>query len=364
MENSTQINYNREVGILTPSRKLDQIYVTRYMGTKLNLLNFIIPKILKEVETGDTIFDIMAGTQSIGYSLKYNNRIFSNDIQEYSYYIGKALIENNSANISKISAITELKNNYIQNIQNKKFNLFSKTYSDTYFSAMQCDEIDSIRFAIEKIDDEYKKALYLTCLMYAMGYAQSTTGHFAQYLPPTHGRVIPLRKINIWNVFLDKCDNIKVKFSKFENKCFNNDYKDFFRMPELENFLKQAKLVYVDPPYTAEQYSRFYHILETLVKYDYPEVMAKGKYRKDRYFSGFSQSSKVKDEFQVMIKNFSTYKVKLAISYSNKGLIPITDITNICHNYYGNVSLSTFNYKHSTQGKGNLKVKEFLIICK
>jgi len=28
----------------------------------------------------------------------------------------------------------------------------------------------------------------------------------------------------------------------------------------------------LDPPYSGEQYSRFYHVLETATKYDNPEI--------------------------------------------------------------------------------------------
>ena len=34
----------------------------------------------------------------------------------------------------------------------------------------------------------------------------------------------------------------------------------------------QADVVYIDPPYNSRQYSRFYHILETLTKWDCPKL--------------------------------------------------------------------------------------------
>jgi len=30
--------------------------------------------------------------------------------------------------------------------------------------------------------------------------------------------------------------------------------------------------VYIDPPYNSRQYSRFYHVLETLIKWDKPKL--------------------------------------------------------------------------------------------
>jgi hypothetical protein len=35
--------------------------------------------------------------------------------------------------------------------------------------------------------------------------------------------------------------------------------------------------VYLDAPYTREEYSRYYHVLETLVRYNYPSATGRGK---------------------------------------------------------------------------------------
>ena len=43
---------------------------------------------------------------------------------------------------------------------------------------------------------------------------------------------------------------------------------------ELKELAKKIKadIVYIDPPYNSRQYSRFYHVLETLTKWDKPEL--------------------------------------------------------------------------------------------
>ena len=46
-----------------------------------------------------------------------------------------------------------------------------------------------------------------------------------------------------------------------------NKYKEVLAKAEVAN---NVDLIYIDPPYTNAHYSRFYHILETLVDYDYP----------------------------------------------------------------------------------------------
>ena len=67
-------------------------------------------------------------------------------------------------------------------------------------------------------------------------------------------------------------------------------------------FIKNTSLVYLDPPYSTENYSRYYHIAETLVNYDYPECRFKGCYRDDRFKSSFCRKSKAKNEFDNAVK--------------------------------------------------------------
>ena len=38
-------------------------------------------------------------------------------------------------------------------------------------------------------------------------------------------------------------------------------------------------ILYLDPPYTQNQYSVQYHLLETIAKYDYPKIKGKGGLR-------------------------------------------------------------------------------------
>ena len=94
---------------------------------------------------------------------------------------------------------------------------------------------------------------------------------------------------------LIKCDDFSsLVMNRFNNKSFNLDYKELFKCNEFKN----VSCVYIDTPYTGEQYSRFYHILETVAKYDNPKLEFKAKYRTDRFMSNFSLRSTVKQEFR------------------------------------------------------------------
>lgn len=341
----------------------DYIQTIRYMGNKNKLLEFIIPEIEKITNKGEVVCDLMAGTNSVGYALKKNYTVISNDVQAYSYYIGKALIENNGSFISSELAVKNLQDSYKSNLAEKNYSFFYSTYKDTYFSEKQCLDIDSIRCAIDNYNgDEYTKALYLTALMSAMCKVQSTPGHFAQFLDKDSKRVQPLRSMNLWEEFLLKCDSFEsLVFTDYSNKCYCMDYN---RLLDKKELISNVKTFYLDSPYSQEQYSRFYHILETLVKYDSPVVKYKAKYRTDRFMSDFCYKDRAENEFYKIIKACYENKSNLVISYSNKGVVPVERLETLANELYNNVEIKLNSYKHSTQGKGNKNVQEVLFILK
>lgn len=333
------------------------ITTIRYMGNKNRLLDFVIPEIESVTNEGDVVCDIMAGTSSIGYALKERNPIFANDIQFYSYVIGKTLLTN-----YKIPLLHEVKEDimpfYKTNNDNTFFDFFSKNYKDTYFSESQCKEIDNLRYAIEKQSSEDKKNLYLTLLMSAMCKAQSTTGHFAQYLPKDNNRVQSLRKISILDNFFIKLQDFEnFVISKYKNKVFQLDYKELFKLEEM----KDVKCFYLDSPYTTDQYSRFYHILETVCKYDNPKLSYKAKYRDNRISSDFCYKATVANEFENIISFAKANNSSLIISYSNHGVIEIEKLIELSKKYYKKVKIKYRDYEHSSQGKGRINIQEIVI---
>ena len=339
---------------------MNTLSTIRYMGIKTKLLDSIIPIICEITPKNGVVLDIMAGSNAVSYALKEFFTVYTNDIQKYSHTISKAVIENQAETISEESAKNELSENIDKNMNDKFYNFFETTYSDTYFSKKQCEYIDSIRFAISKINNEYRQSLYLFALMGAMCKVQSTPGHFAQFMPRDHKRIIPLQKMDILKEFWAKCDDYsKLCFTDKQNKTFCMDYKELLKLDEIE----VVDTVYLDSPYSQEQYSRFYHILETIVKYDNPAVDFKAKYRNDRFQSDFCYKNKVGSEFETIIKYCSDNGKNLVISYSNKGLLAKNDLLNLCKKYFNTVDLKEINYKHSTQGKGDMPLKEIIVTC-
>jgi adenine-specific DNA-methyltransferase len=339
----------------------DKFFVTRYMGAKYKLLDFIIPPITNLLQEGGSFIDLMAGTHSVGYALKKRNRVIANDVQYYSKIFGEAIIENNT--FSNINFRYHEDFNKLE-INKNMSSWFVETYSDTYFSKYQCQEISSIRLQISRIVDPYVQQIYLTALAYAMSLCQSSTGHFAQYLPKTHPRLKYLRSLSILESFNQRCNEIDIVVSKHGGKVFNLEINDFLNQDYLHQHAGIGSLAYLDPPYSPAQYSRYYHLLETVFLNDEPKVGFKGVYRDDRFQSDFCSTKKALDAFEEVISNVSKKEWNLVISYANSGVVDISNLKKVCKDFYPVVTVQNRDYLHSTQGRGETRdISELLLIC-
>jgi hypothetical protein len=86
---------------------------------------------------------------------------------------------------------------------------------------------------------------------------------------------VATRKRRAWDSFLEGLETLTpygTKTWRRRNRVFNEDALQLW--PLLDSIrLKADPIFYADPPYSKEHYSRYYHVLETLTSYDYPEAI-------------------------------------------------------------------------------------------
>lgn len=262
----------------------------------------------------------------------------------------------------------------------RKYFLFTAYFNNSYFSLNQSIQIDSIRYGIDKVinkidvkNKETVKAILLTCLISALSIAVNSTSHFAQFhklSPEKFNWILERRQKDILQIFFMKIQEFNLEFTPtdYENICLCDNYKNI--LLNRSDLLEKTQLVYIDPPYSCAPYSRFYHVLETAVKYDYPDVMYDAKYRSDRHISGFNKKGQVRNEFKFLIEHLSKYKCSLLFSYPQYNDLNFNaqDLIKICQEYYGNKNTIVEQISHRRQGFGNIKAKngqvEYLILCK
>lgn len=280
--------------------------------------------------------------------------------------------------------------------------LVTAYWSRVYYSVEQASAIDSLRAAIDDLDSDdpfhaERRTHYLSALLHAASVTTSGTSHFAQ---PRHLRkdselcaMARRRRTDVWSVFTDYsgeiAETVRTTRHRAGNRAFQGDYASFVlpdsRGIERFEFPVAPDLVYLDPPYTADNYSRFYHVLEVLVRYDYPPlardssgVVLRGRYPEigQRFRSGFCSAGRVEAEFRRVIAATAAAKAKLVISYAAPGGLllkryrrlspsadPVASFEALCREAYSSVRTERRPLMHSGQGDSNVPVDELLLVC-
>lgn len=255
--------------------------------------------------------------------------------------------------------------------------LFLTYFANAYFGIAQCCQIDAIRSVIEQIENEQTKNVLLTVLMSTMSANASTTTHFAQFLKvkskATCNNLISKRRINI----IEECKSLLKEYreaglctkeGREDFACYNLDFSDCLDVIPLDS----STLVYADPPYFKEHYSRYYHVLNTLCLYDYPTLavnpqtheLAVGRYRKDRNASDFGKKAKALGAFKKLITKCANTGAWLMISYSDNSIVDIADLQTLAEEQY-DVLIEKVELGHSKQGRSSTsKVDEYIFICR
>lgn len=241
--------------------------------------------------------------------------------------------------------------------------LFSQQYGATYFGLRQSMQLDSIRYAIdqtagpEDADRFGMRAWMLAALGGAMLRTANSTGHFAQYLTPrleNFHRVLPKRRRSLTRAFSSELHNVRPAGDdgwRAQNKVYRADACALLRRVAREGV--PPAVIYADPPYTDDQYSRFYHLLDTMIIYDYPKTNGKGRYRDGRFVSDWSLSAKVASSFETLAQLSSAVGCALMVSYPDNGLLKNSSqaIPEILRRHYRSVDLlHSQTFQHSTMG--------------
>ncbi len=242
------------------------------------------------------------------------------------------------------------------------YRLVSLTYSHGYFGLRQSLELDSLRYAIDQVLHEglitpEEAHWCLVALLQTASRIATTSGHFAQYLnvkdQSTYDIIRPYRRRSVWSVFLTALSKITPYGTsrwRAGNRVFCQEAISLIEGIAEDDVL--PRIIYADPPYSEAQYSRFYHVLETLVKYDYPTVKGKGRYRDDRFLTSFSKPKTVRDAFVNLAEKSSQLGADLVISYPSNGLLFSVgeDLSSVLQAHYSSLDITRINHQHSTLG--------------
>lgn len=373
-----------------------------YMGTKRELAP-TVARVIGGAKSG-LLLDAFAGMGAVAEATSPTRQIWTNDVQHFAHLVTKAMFtaERPPPTASAFAVLAERQYDVLEEIisavmkpaldleakalQTTDFKRyvaltdearavhadlltktqlilpFCATYAWTYFGLRQCVELDSARQAIDHLldsgdldPDGWQWALL------ALGKAAlrvaNTPGHFAQYLR-LHERTFPRtkrqRRRSVWAEWLVAIAEMTSLGTPEWRRCNRATRADSLELlAEHGDAATAPAVVYCDPPYTDDQYSRFYHVLETLVLFDCPVVKGMGQYRGDRFQTPFSVKSTVEDAFERLVSSIATLNADLVLSYPSNGLLYEAghDPVDIMRRSYKTVSLvASVLHTHSTFG--------------
>lgn len=316
----------------------------RYLGGKSLLVNNIFDVVTRYTENVTSVLDIFAGSGAVSQFMKEKGlKIICNDSLYFSYVLLKgSVVLNRRPSFKNLGIDNPIE--YLNNltISNSNINIndcfIYNNYSPNqscvrmYFQPENALKIDLIRITIQNWFDQQlidkKGYYYLLCsLLNAIPYVANITGVYAAYL-----KYWDIRTYNKLRLTPPQLYNNRLKNSG--NNC---DYTSMLR--------KRCDLLYADPPYNTREYLPNYHILETVARYDYPNI--KGVTGMRDYASqksDFCSAKTVESAFEQLIsKSQCKY---ILISYNNEALLPTHRLSELCMDFAIPGSFRLFEYDY------------------
>lgn len=308
----------------------------RYIGGKSLLLKAISDSIPGHINRG-SFCDIFAGTGVVGASVFsdfesviFNDFLFSNEIIYKGFFgrgsFSQAKLEDFRNDMS-IRASKPIRHNY-----------FSKHFSGKYFSETSAKAIGMIRETIEENSYELnkrEKSIAIASLIYSADRIANTVGHYEAFR----------KGVDDFKEFEFR---LIAPAREFKAEIFRKDANRLAR--EIS-----ADVVYIDPPYNSRQYSRFYHVLETLTKWNKPVLEGVALKPPTENVSEYCKVSAA-DAFEDLIVNLDTSLI--IVSYNNtyfskssssRNKISLKEITSILKSK-GKTRTEKIPHKHFSAG--------------
>jgi adenine-specific DNA-methyltransferase len=228
-----------------------------------------------------------------------------------------------------------------------------RAYGGYYFSPLQCLMLHCLRDALPK--SRTTRRLGLAALIEAASVCAAAPGHTAQPFKPneTAGKFLAEAWAkNLWEIVIQKAELLGASHALKKGRSAVGDAN------AVASTLNEEDLVFVDPPYSAVHYSRFYHVLETIASADDVQVSGSGRYPppEDRPRSDYSITSKASAAMQGLLERLSERRCNVLITFpaneASNGLSG--DAVQAMAEKFFDVESATIHGRFSTLG-GNTK---------
>lgn len=325
----------------------------KYIGSKDKLIPFIEKAVEKIAVPKGTAIDVFTGTTRVAQALKcLGFSVYTSDLSWASECYAETFISNkNNKHLQKV--IDEL-----NAIQPEK-DWITKNYCDVIangnvvrvWQKKNGMKVDAIRNKIEKLNlEKWEKSTLITSLIFALDAVDNTCGVQQAYLKNWCQRS-----------FKDLILKLPKAIDTPEGKHFTGD--------AIKIDYPKADIAYLDPPYTAHSYATYYHIWDSIAKWDKPEVSLKTNRRIDRVSGSENFDIEMSSLWNKRAEALSATKTLMErlpvkyiiLSYNNEGIIKQEDLFSMLKDFK-NIEVEEIDYKRnimSSIGNAIIYKKEF-----
>ena len=333
--------------------------VIKYIGSKRVLVPTIVD-LITSLPGVESVVDLFSGTSRVGHALKQCGlRVHANDCMRYAHALATCYVQADGEDVLDDAGRLVDECNGLPG----RPGYFTETFCERsrFFQPRNGARIDAIREAIagKSLEPELE-AVMLVSLMEAADRVDSTTGVQMAYLKDWAPRAHNELRLRVPAVLP------RAGAGKSSASCL--DALDAAGRLD-------ADVAYIDPPYNQHSYLGNYHIWETLVRWDKPEVYGVACKRVDcrTRKSPFNLRKQAESAFERVIDRVRARY--LVVSFSDEGYLSREQVEGILvrkgrvfvlereHTRYVGARIGIYNPSGEKVGTvGHLRNTEFLYV--
>ena len=285
----------------------------KYIGSKRSLVPLLL-EIVRGVGDARSVLDLFSGTSRVGHAFKAAGyRVLANDHNAYAVALARCYVQADAEDVLENARKLVHEFNALPGTPG----YFTETFClrSRFFQPRNGARIDAIREAIAAKDlDPELEAVMLVSLMEAADRVDSTTGLQMAYLKAWAPRSHNDLELRVPAV-LPRARH---------GKGGATDLDAFEAVGRLE-----ADVAYIDPPYNQHSYLGNYHVWETLVRWDKPEVYGVACKRTDvrRRQSVFNSRPRARDAMRRLLAGVRA--PVLVVSFNDEGFLSREDLESV-----------------------------------
>jgi adenine-specific DNA-methyltransferase len=301
----------------------------KYIGSKRSLIPYILEAV-KDLPVG-SMLDTFTGTTRVSQAFrKAGWTVYAGDLSWASEAYAALFLQTLPEDLPHIQTLV----NELNQLEGQT-DWITKSYCDVrgesdgiirVWKPKNGRKADAIRNMIQEWETsgriDHRMALRLTAiLILAMDAVDNTVGQQQAYLKDWATRTDNDLVLSIPNEITEgPCGEF------LGGSCLNIEYP-------------RATLAYLDPPYSAHVYATYYHIWDSITRWDKPEVCLNTNRRKDRSGKHFDESMKsLWNSKKTAISAFESLLDRLPVdhillSYSNESLLTLDQLEPLLRKY-------------------------------